>query len=129
MKYKDKFKNFNTFSRAIRKIKRDEWPDFLTIGGHVYVQEEFDESGKNMRYTSLTEHKHIDINTSDRYGKTWLRDAEVEQYEAEYYRFNPEYYITKEEFAKLSNKVELIEHIKQVFGLDHAYEFMHDYCL
>lgn len=128
-KYRNHFRSLETFKTTVRKIKREEWADWIKIGKHWYVNEEFDEEGKNMRFSSITEGLHIDINTSDRYKDIWLKDAEIEQYKADFYRFNPSYYINQEEFKKLSKieKSELLKLIADQWGIRVLVEFMEEY--
>ena len=95
--YKNHFRNEETFKRAITKIRRNEWADWLKIGKDWYTIEEYDSSGKNMRFASITAMKFMDIDTQDRYRMSdpWLSDAVVEFYpieELEELRFETDYY-------------------------------------
>ena len=129
--YKNHFRTFDTFKRAIRSISKEEWADWIKIGKHWYTCEEFDIEGKQMRFTSITERKHIDINTSNRYGDLWLQDAEIEQYDADNYRFHPNYYIDKKDFLRLKRlqKRELVEYVQKIYGSDETIELLKDYLL
>lgn len=94
-----KYKNIDTWAKAMRKdTQKKLWEDWFFIGGHWYTCEEYDESGKYMRYTSATAWTHIDIETSNRYSKTWLSDMEVTEYAIEDigFRFDISYYIDKD---------------------------------
>ena len=89
--YKNKFRNFESFQKGIRKIKVNEWADWIKIGKNWFTIEEYDSEGRYMRITSLTAQSHIDINTSNSYSLTWLKDAELEEYKADRdYRFYPD---------------------------------------
>ena len=127
-KYKNHFKNLKTFGEAIRSIKRDQWADWIKIGSDWYVEEEFDDEGKYLRLTSLTANKHIEITTNARYSETWLSDAELDIYEATVtgYRFYPEYYLSHQDFLKLSptQKSGVFETMVRAFGRDNVIEYM-----
>lgn len=70
------------------------WFDWFCIDGHWYVCEEYDESGKYMRYTSVTDGYHLDLETSNRYSTNWLSDLKVTKYAIEDdLRFDISYYI------------------------------------
>lgn len=69
------------------------WHDWFKIAGHWYTCEEFDDSGKYMRYTSITARKHLDLDTSNRYSPSWLSDMVVTAYPIDSLRFDISYYI------------------------------------
>lgn len=101
--YMKKYKNIETWVKAMRKDKQKKlWHDWFTIGGHDYTCEEYDESGKYMRYTSVTAWQHIDIETSNRYNKAiWLSDMVATAYPIEELRFSLDYYFgDKKDFKK-----------------------------
>lgn len=88
------YKSIETWTKAMRKDKQKKlWHDWFKIDGHWYTCEEYDESGKYMRYTSITARKHIDIDTSNRYSSSWLSDMVVTSYPIESLRFDISYYI------------------------------------
>ena len=126
--YKNHFKNLETFKKGIRTIKKDQWADWIKIGSDWYVIEEFDNEGKNLRLTSLTANKHIEINTSTRYSETWLSDAEIDIYEATVtgYRFYPDFYLLPADFLKLSpsQKSGVFEIMVKAFGRENVIEYM-----
>jgi hypothetical protein len=101
------YKTIETWEKAMRKDKNKKlWFDWFKIGGDWYVCEEYDESGKYMRYTSATAWKHIDIDTSNRYSDRWLSDMKATAYPIDDigFRFDITYYlenITKDEAKKL----------------------------
>ena len=76
-----------------KDTKKKLWADWFCIAGDWYVCEEYDESGKYMRYTSITARKHIDLETDNRYSKNWLSDLRIYQYPIESLRFDISYYI------------------------------------
>jgi len=134
-KYRNHFRSLETFKKGVKTIKQDQWADWIKIGHDWYTIEEFDEEGKYLRLTSLTANKHIEITTSNRYSETWLSDAEIDIYEATItgYRFNPDYYLSTEDFLKLSSvkksgvfetmiraydRREVIGYMKAVFSTD-----------
>lgn len=93
----EKYKTIETWTKAMQKDKAKKLhADWYNIGGHWYVMEEFDDSGKYMRYTSLTAWKHIDVKTSNRYSDNWLSDMTATSYPIEYLRFNVAHYIDSE---------------------------------
>lgn len=88
------YKNIETWTKAMQKDKQKKlWYDWFNIGGHWYVCEEYDESGKYMRYTSVTEGYHLDLETSNRYSSSWLSDLKVTKYPIEDLKFDISYYI------------------------------------
>lgn len=88
------YKNIETWIKAIQKDKQKKlWHDWFNIGGHWYTCEEYDESGKYMRYTSVIEGYHLDLETSNRYSSSWLSDLKVTKYPIEDLRFDIGYYI------------------------------------
>jgi len=100
-----KYRSLETWANAMRKdMKKALWHDWFCIAGHWYICEEYDHTGKYMRYTSITKGEHIDINTSNRYSDSWLSDMTYENYEADDYRFDWTYYIEVEELKKLKWK-------------------------
>src|SRR3990167_5240026 len=134
-KYRNHFRSLETFKKGVKTIKQDQWADWIKIGHDWYTIEEFDEEGKYLRLTSLTANKHIEITTSNRYSETWLSDAEIDIFEATItgYRFNPDYYLSTEDFLKLSSvkksgvfetmiraydRREVIGYMKAVFSTD-----------
>lgn len=101
-----KYRNLDTFVRAMQRDKKKKlWADWFYIAGHWYVMEEYDESGKYMRITSITKGEHIDLETSNRYSDKWLTDLKATAYPAEGYLFHWEYYIKREDLAKLILKL------------------------
>ena len=134
-KYRNHFRSLETFKKGVKTIKQDQWADWIKIGHDWYTIEEFDGEGKYLRLTSLTANKHIEITTSNRYSETWLSDAKIDIYEATItgYRFNPDYYLSTEDFLKLSSvkksgvfetmiraydRREVIGYMKAVFSTD-----------
>lgn len=98
-----KYKDITDWAIAMRKdTKKELWNDWFNIGGHWYTCEEFDDSGKYMRYTSVTNGTHIDIETTNRYCGSWLTDAVVTEYAIEDLRFDISYYIA--DIKKLTRK-------------------------
>ncbi len=88
------YKSIETWEKAMRKdTQKKLWHDWFKIGGHWYTCEEYDESGKYMRYTSISARQHIDIDTSNRYSKTWLSDMVATAYPIDSLRFGIGYYI------------------------------------
>ena len=108
-----KYKTIQSWQNAMRKEKdRGNLLDWYNIAGDWYVQEEYDESGKYMRYTSITAWQHIDVETSNRYGDSFLSDMEATAYPVEDLRFALSYYIgdtelTKDQTRELYNKLVL----------------------
>lgn len=101
------------------------WHDWFNIGGHWYVCEEYDESGKYMRYTSVTAWQHIDIETSNRYDKSmWLSDMVATAYQIEDLRFSISYYLGTTDIEKLSVKslIEIYDNLIKNNLLQKAYE-------
>ncbi len=99
------YKNIETWTKAMKKDKQKKlWADWFTIGGHDYVCEEYDSSGKYMRYTSITAYKHLDIETSNRYSPAWLSDMVATEYSIADIglRFDVSYYI--DDITKLKSK-------------------------
>ncbi len=77
-----KYKSIETWTKAMQKDKQKKlWHDWFNIDGHWYTCEEYDDSGKYMRYTSVTAWKHIDIETSNRYSQSWLSDMKATAYD------------------------------------------------
>jgi len=100
-----KYKNLETWEKSMRKdIKKEKWHDWFEIGGHWYVCEEYDDSGKYMRYTSLTAFEHVDIETSNRYSSTWLSDMKATAYPIEDLRFDVSFYLDQKDL-KNKNKI------------------------
>jgi hypothetical protein len=96
-----KYKNVQTWTKAMRADKEKKlWFDWFNIGGNWYVCEEYDESGKYMRYTSLTALNHIDIETSNRYSDKWLSDMVAIVYPIEDLRFDISYYLQTEDLDR-----------------------------
>jgi len=84
-----KYKSIETFTNAMRKDKSKKlWADWFNIGGNWYTCEEYDESGKYMRYTSIMARKHLDLDTRNRYSDKWLSDLVVTDYPIENLRFD-----------------------------------------
>lgn len=101
-----KYKTIETWTRAMQKDKSKKlWADWFNIAGHDYTCEEYDGSGKYMRYTSVTAWQHIDIETSNRYSTTWLQDMTVTAYPIEDLRFDISYYLGTTDIEKLATKV------------------------
>ena len=107
-----KYKNIETWTKAMRKDKqKKQWFDWFFIGGDWYVCEEYDESGKYMRYTSATAFKHLDLETSNRYSESWLSDLVVTEYPIDDigFRFDISYYLdgkeTKEQLRGLQDNL------------------------
>lgn len=116
------YRNIETWKKAMQKDKTKKlWADWFCIGGDWYTCEEYDSSGKYMRYTSVTAWKHLDIETSNRYSNTWLSDMEVTDYPIIDLRFDISYYIdedtTKEQLRKIHEKLKLNEDTKQISNL------------
>ena len=83
------YKTIESWTKAMRKdTQKKLWADWFKIGGHWYVCEEYDESGKYMRYTSVTAWQHIDIDTANRYSSAWLSDMQATAYPIEQLRFS-----------------------------------------
>jgi len=105
MKYETtyKYKKYRSMESFQRQIERAEILDWFNIGGYWYTIEEYDESGKEMRYISLLKQEELIIHTPNRY-KTGLKGATIEVVEPMCYRFEPAYYLPIEDFKKLSNE-------------------------
>jgi hypothetical protein len=89
-----KYKTLESWANAMRKdTKKTLWADWFNIAGHWYTCEEYDESGQYMRYTSVTDGYHLDLETNNRYSKNWLSDLKVTKYAIEDLRFGISYYI------------------------------------
>lgn len=106
-----KYKTIETWQNAMKKDKtKSLWRDWFNIGGHWYTCEEYDNSGKYMRFTSITAWQHIDIETSDRYSKSWLSDMEVTAYPIEDLRFDISHYldddVTQKQLKDLSYQLD-----------------------
>ncbi len=117
-----KYKSIETWQKAMQKDKSKVlWHDWFHIGGHWYTQEEYDHSGKYMRYTSVTAWQHIDIDTSNRYSDKWLSDMTATAYPIEMLRFDISYYIDSEntiaQLQALSDKLYDIGMSKEVKDL------------
>jgi hypothetical protein len=119
-----KYKNIETWKKAMQKDKSKKlWADYFNIGGHLYTIEEYDESGKYMRFTSPTAWTHIDIETSNRYSDTWLSDMEITEYSIDDigFRFDISYYIdentTKKQLKELKENLKRNEDTKQLSNL------------
>lgn len=93
-----KYKNFETWQNAMKKdTSKKLWHDWFNIGGYWYTIEEYDESGKYMRLTSVTDGYHIDIETNNRYSPSWLKDATFTRYAIDDdLRFDIGYYLDDE---------------------------------
>lgn len=90
-----KYKSLSTWLNAMKKdTKKELWRDWFNIDGHWYVCEEYDHSGKYMRYTSITDGYHLDLETENRYSDKWLSDLVVTKYPIENdLRFSIGYYM------------------------------------
>lgn len=94
MKIYKTYKDIETWANAMRKDKSKKlFTDWVKIGGDWYTCEEYDESGRYMRYTSVTAWKHLDLDTSNRYSDIWLSDLVVTDYPIEDLRFDISYYL------------------------------------
>lgn len=95
------YKTIESWTKAMQKDKNKKLhADWYNIAGHWYTCEEFDCSGKYMRYTSVTAWQHIDIETSNRYSDMWLSDMVATVYPIEDLRFDITYYIDKDTSKK-----------------------------
>lgn len=104
-----KYKNLETWTKAMQKdTQKKLWADWFNIGGHWYTQEEFDENGKYMRYTSITDGYHIDIDTSNRYSPLWLSDMKATKYEIDSLRFDIGYYLELDGLTKNTVRLMII---------------------
>jgi hypothetical protein len=117
-----KYKTIESWTKAMQKDKTKKLHgDWYNIAGHWYTCEEFDESGKYMRYTSVTAWQHIDIETSNRYSDKWLSDMVATVYPIEDLRFDITYYIDKEtpkkQLIDVYNHLEHLGYTKQCKSL------------
>ena len=121
-----KYKTIETWTRAMKKdIKKKFWHDWFNIAGDWYVQEEFDDSGKYMRYTSVTARKHLDIETSNRYSELWLSDMKATSYPIEDLRFGISYYLDESITKKqLLNLVITLKDMKDIDNLAELAEYV-----
>lgn len=92
-----KYKNITSWQNAMRKdTKKKLYTDWYVIDGDLYTLEEYDESGKYMRYTSVTAWLHIDVETSNRYSTSWLSDMVATAYPIEDLCFDITYYLSED---------------------------------
>lgn len=119
-----RYKNIEEFTKNIHKTKIQDW---YYIAGHWYTIEDYDENGREMIYKSLTAKNEIVITTPDNRYETGLKSARVEEIgEPMYYRFRPEYYVSKSTYKRLSKdkKRELVKYISQVWGEEYLLDFL-----
>lgn len=89
------YKNITSWTNAMKKDKQKKLhADWYMIDGNLYTLEEYDDSGKYMRYTSVTAWQHIDVETSNRYSTSWLSDMVATAYPIEDLRFDISYYLS-----------------------------------
>lgn len=122
-----KYKSIDSWANAMRKDKDKKlWADWFNIGGNWFTCEEYDESGRYMRYTSITAWRHIDIDTRNRYSENWLSDMEATEYPIDDIglRFDVAYYIddklTEKQATEVYNnlyKNKLYENCRELFLL------------
>lgn len=129
MAYKNHFCDLEAFKRAVPSIGKEEIADWIKIGKDWFVCEEYDGSGKYMRYASITAQLCLDINTNNRYSETWLKDATIDSYTAEDYRFAPDYYICMDDYRKLSkdDTKKLLTHIAETYSPQNLVDFIITY--
>jgi hypothetical protein len=118
------YKTIESWTKAMQKDKEKKlWHDWFKIGGDWYTCEEYDESGKYMRFTSATAWKHIDIDTSNRYSENWLSDMVATVYTIDDigFRFDISYYldedITKKQIKELQENLKRNGYEEQVSNL------------
>ncbi len=78
-----KFRSLNSLTHAVRK---SGCPDYITFQGMLFTMEEYDMSGKEIYYGNRKHNKTMLVKTSNRYGQTKFKDAEIEVYDACSYR-------------------------------------------
>ena len=81
-------KTFYTFKDIIEFeefLHTKQWKsgelDYVTVGGKVFTQHEYDMDGKNMSWGNKKHDTLIDCNTSNRYGSKGFTDAKLYQFE------------------------------------------------
>ena len=82
-----RFNNINGIKRGFRKLSlpKDIIPYQFKFKGKIFTQKEYDEAGKVLIYQANEEideegTQFIDICTSERYGRTGMKDTEIDLY-------------------------------------------------
>lgn len=87
--------------KKIRSISKNDWCDWINLGGYWYTIEEYDSLGVEMYLKSIEapeDYQEIYIYTPyNRYSNDWLSKAEIDIYKPAFWRFDKSYYQYKPE--------------------------------